>query len=396
LSLAPGAAIERDREKSARLKPRSGPDDGRTMAFDLDAALGNTLRIGASDLHVKVGTAPRIRVSGRLVELPGSSPVSPEEAAAVQRQVITSEPKRSELDRNGSADASYYNGEGRFRTSAFTQRGLPSFVFRAVPEAPPADELGLPESVIGWAEAKRGLAVVTGPTGSGKSTTCAAIVDLVNRTRDCHVLTIEDPIEFLHSDQRAIVCQREIGLDAPSYHVALRAAMRQDPDVIMIGEVRDEETAMTALRAAETGHLVLCTMHTIDASEAVQRLVDLFGEQRGPLARQMLSGTLVGICSQRLVPAARGRHGAERRGAHQLFPGAGPDHRAGVARKRCRLGSVQVESGVYRGCQVSLLGREQNADLAAEDAGGDGHDVVAGDDASGAQAIGESDREFSR
>lgn len=218
------------------------------MAFDLDAALGNTLRIGASDLHVKVGTAPRIRVSGWLVELPGSSPVSPEEAAAVQRQVITSEPKRSELDRNGSADASYYNGEGGFRTSAFTQRGLPSFVFRAVPEAPPADELGLPESVIGWAEAKRGLAVVTGPTGSGKSTTCAAIVDLVNRTRDCHVLTIEDPI-------------------------------------------------VTALRAAETGHLVLCTMHTIDASEAVQRLVDLFGEQRGPLARQMLSGTLVGFCS---------------------------------------------------------------------------------------------------
>jgi len=276
------------------------------MAFDLDAALGNALRIGASDLHVKVGSSPRIRVAGRLVDLPGSSPVSVEDAGGIQRQVITSETKRSELERNGSTDASYYNGEGRFRAAAFTQRGLPSFVFRAVPDAPRADRLGLPDSVIGWAEAKRGLVVVTGPTGSGKSTTCAAIVDLINLTRDCHILTIEDPVEFLHADRRAIVCQREIGLDAPSYHVALRAAMRQDPDVIMVGEVRDEETAMTALRAAETGHLVLCTMHTVDASETVQRFVDLFGEQRGPLARQMLGGALVGVCSQRLVPAARG------------------------------------------------------------------------------------------
>jgi twitching motility protein PilT len=276
------------------------------MAFDLDAALGNTLRIGASDLHVKVGSAPRIRVSGRLVELPGSVPVTPEDAEVVRRQVITVDSKRSELERNGSTDASYYNGEGRFRASAFTQRGAPSFVFRAVPEAPSADQLGLPPAVMGWAEAKRGLVVVTGPTGSGKSTTCAAIIDLINSSRECHVLTIEDPIEFLHLDQRAIVCQREIGLDAPSYHVALRAAMRQDPDVIMVGEVRDEETAMTALRAAETGHLVLCTMHTIDASETVQRFVDLFGEQRGPLARQMLGATMVGVCSQRLVPATRG------------------------------------------------------------------------------------------
>jgi len=147
---------------------------------------------------------------------------------------------------------------------------------------------------------------VTGPTGSGKSTTCAAILDQINRRRACHVLTIEDPIEFLHADQKAIVCQREIGLDAPSHHVALRAALRQDPDVIMIGEVRDEETAMTALRAAETGHLVVCTLHTIDAAETVQRFIDLFGDHRTMLARQMLAGTLVGICSQRLVPAVSG------------------------------------------------------------------------------------------
>ena len=220
--------------------------------------------------------------------------------------MIAAPAKQAELDENGSTDASYATGDSRFRATAFSQRGLPSFVFRAVPDAPDADALGLPPAVVGWAGVKRGLVVVTGPTGSGKSTTCAAVIDRINSTRDCHILTIEDPIEFLHQDKRAIVCQREIGQDAPSYHVALRAAMRQDPDVIMVGEVRDEETAMTALRAAETGHLVLCTMHTIDAADTIQRFVDFFGEQRGPLARQMLAGTLVGVCSQRLIPGTHG------------------------------------------------------------------------------------------
>jgi twitching motility protein PilT len=157
-----------------------------------------------------------------------------------------------------------------------------------------------------WADVHRGLVVVTGPTGSGKSTTLAAIVDLVNRRRRTHIITIEDPIEFIHPDRRALVSQREIGLDAPNYHIALRAALRQDPDVVLIGEVRDEETAMTALRAAETGHLVLCTLHTIDASETVHRFVDLFGERQTMLARQMLAATLVGVCSQRLISATQG------------------------------------------------------------------------------------------
>ena len=275
------------------------------MSFDLDDALDNTVRIGASDLHVKVAAAPRVRVAGRLVDLPGSSQVTPEDAEAVRELVIAAPAKRAELDGDGSTDASYAAHGHRFRATAFTQRGYPSFVFRAVPDAPDAKELGLPSAVSSWADVKRGLVVVTGPTGSGKSTTCAAVIDRINQTRDCHILTIEDPIEFLHEDKRAIVCQREIGQDAPSYHVALRAAMRQDPDVIMVGEVRDEETAMTALRAAETGHLVVCTMHTIDAADTIQRFVDFFGEQRGPLARQMLAGTLVGVCSQRLIPGTR-------------------------------------------------------------------------------------------
>ncbi len=276
------------------------------MSFDLDAALDNTVRIGASDLHVKVAAAPRVRVAGRLVDLPGSSPVTREDADAVRQLVIAAPAKQAELDENGSTDASYASGDNRFRATAFSQRGLPSFVFRAVSDAPDADALGLPPAVVAWAGVKRGLVVVTGPTGSGKSTTCAAVIDRINSTRDSHILTIEDPIEFVHQDKRAIVCQREIGQDAPSYHVALRAAMRQDPDVIMVGEVRDEETAMTALRAAETGHLVLCTMHTIDAADTIQRFVDFFGDQRGPLARQMLAGSLVGVCSQRLIPGTHG------------------------------------------------------------------------------------------
>jgi twitching motility protein PilT len=276
------------------------------MAFDLDTALSDTIRVGASDLHVKVPAAPRIRVAGRLMDLPSHEALSPEDTLAVKERVLTSEVKRAEFESNGSADLSYYTPNGRFRVAAFSQRGSASFVFRVVPPAPRAEDLGLSETVAGWADARRGLVVITGPTGSGKSTTCAAILDGINRRRACHLLTIEDPIEFLHPDRKAIVCQREIGLDAPSHHVALRAALRQDPDVIMIGEVRDEETAMTALRAAETGHLVICTLHTIDAAETVQRFTDLFGENRATLARQMLGGTLVGICSQRLVPAVDG------------------------------------------------------------------------------------------
>ena len=178
-------------------------------------------------------------------------------------------------------------------------------MFRAVPVAPRTEELPAGGRDL-LADAQRGLIVITGPTGSGKSTTGAAVVDLINSRRPLHILTIEDPIEYLHRDAEAIVCQREIGLDAPTYHTALRAALRQDPDVILIGEVRDEETAMTALRAAETGHLVICTLHTLNATETVQRFIDLFGDRQSSLARQMLAATLVGITSQRLVPGRDG------------------------------------------------------------------------------------------
>jgi twitching motility protein PilT len=302
-SLTPARA---DVLRAHALKAKGPLDDEESMSFDLDAALADTIRINASDLHVKVPSRPRVRVAGKLIDLPSYGEVSPEDTLDIKSKVMVSSLKREQFERDGSTDFSYFTPDGRFRVSAFTQRGSMSFVFRAVPKAPDADELGLPEAIASWSDARRGLVVVTGPTGSGKSTTSAAIIDRINRRRPCHILTIEDPIEFLHPDQQAIVCQREIGLDAPAHHTALRAALRQDPDVIMIGEVRDEETGMTALRAAETGHLVLCTMHTIDAAESIQRFVNLFGEDRGGLARQMLAATLVGICSQRLVPAVNG------------------------------------------------------------------------------------------
>jgi len=276
------------------------------MPFDLDTALETALALGASDLHLKVPAVPRVRINGRLRELEGFDPVRPEDAESVRERVLVSDAKRKLFAETGAVDLSYFTAHGRFRVAAFTQRGSSSFVFRAIPSAPATETLGLPPTVLSWADELRGLVVITGPTGAGKSTTGAALIDRVNQTRPLHILTIEDPIEYLHPDAKAIITQREIGIDAPTYHAALRAALRQDPDVILIGEVRDEETAMTALRAAETGHLVLCTMHTINASETVQRFVDLFGDTQAMLARQMLAATLVGIVSQRLVPSTGG------------------------------------------------------------------------------------------
>ena len=276
------------------------------MGFDLDATLRETMRLGASDLHLKAGVAPRVRVDGELRPLPGLDALTPEAAEAVKTQVLRWPIKREQFERVGSADLSYYVGDARFRVAAFLQRGNPSFVFRTIPAAPQAGSLGIPGVVLEWPLAPRGLIVVTGPTGSGKSTTVAALLGLVNAQRNCHIVTIEDPVEFLHEDRVAMISQREIGIDAPSYHEALRAALRQDPDVIMIGEVRDEESAITALRAAETGHLVICTMHTLDAVETIERFVDLFGLNRHDLARRMLAATLVGVISQRLVPASQG------------------------------------------------------------------------------------------
>jgi twitching motility protein PilT len=277
------------------------------VPFDLDSALAETVALGASDLHVKPGCRPRVRIEGELNELNGYGAVSRDELHRIAGSVLTSDLKRAVLEQEGSADLSYDAACGRFRCSAFRQRGGTSYIFRTIPEAPDFDELGLPEVVLTWTGAPQGLVVVTGPTGSGKSTTSAAMIRRINERRSCHIVTVEDPIEFVHSDAKALVSQREIGPDAPSFSRALKAALRQDPDVILIGEIRDEDTAMTALRAAETGHLVFCTLHTSGAADTIARLMELFAGRGSGLGRQMMASSLVGIISQRLVRGIDGR-----------------------------------------------------------------------------------------
>ena len=283
--------------------------------FELEPALRRAVELGASDLHVKSGTIPRVRVEGELVDLEGYGPLTREELNGIADEVLHAPMKRERLEQDGSADLSYEAADSRFRVSVFRQRGLPSYIFRTIPEAPDAFELGLPEVVLTWAGARHGLVIVTGPAGSGKSTTTAALIRRINEARSCHIVTVEDPVEFIHRDSRALISQREIGIDAPSFPMALHAALRQDPDVILIGEIRDEATAMTALRAAETGHLVFCTMHTSGAADTVQRLMELFAGRGSELGRQMLAASLVGIVSQRLV---RGKDARRRLNAEVL------------------------------------------------------------------------------
>jgi twitching motility protein PilT len=284
-----------------------GEKPGVQVPFDLDTALAETVELGASDLHVKPGCLPRVRIEGELDQLNGYGAVTRDDLLAVAQSVLTSEAKREILEQEGSADLSYDAPCGRFRATAFRQRGGTSYIFRTIPDAPDFDELGLPEVVLTWTGAPQGLVIITGPTGSGKSTTSAALLRRINEGRSCHIVTVEDPIEFIHHDARAMVSQREIGADAPSFSRALKAALRQDPDVILIGEIRDEDTALTALRAAETGHLVFATLHTSGAADTIARLMELFAGRGSNLGRQMLASSLIGVISQRLIRGIDGK-----------------------------------------------------------------------------------------
>ena len=265
---------------------------------------------GGSDLHLKVPSQPLIRLNGELVPVEGSDRLMPEDTAAVLAQILTDPDRIAEFDDENEADFAYaLPGVARFRVNAFRQRGAVSLVMRAIPVSIKSiDELSLPPAIRGLADEERGLILVTGTTGSGKSTTLAAIIDHINRTHRKHIVTVEDPIEFLHSDRGSIINQREVGMDTTSFKRALRRVLRQDPDVILIGEMRDEETVQTALSAAETGHLVLSTLHTLDAAEAVNRIIDFFPPHHQQQARAMIAGTLKGVVSQRLVPTTDG-HG---------------------------------------------------------------------------------------
>ena len=238
------------------------------MAFDLDHALRYLIAAEGSDLHLKVPAYPLIRLHGHLEAIPGTERLFPEDTERALGEMLADNDKLEEFDADNEVDFSYaVEGLGRFRVNAFRQRGSVSIVMRAIPVMiKSVDELGLPETVTKLAQEERGIILLTGTTGSGKSTTLAAMIDHMNRTMHKHIVTIEDPIEFLHRDRSSIINQREVGADTASFKRALRRVLRQDPDTILIGEMRDEETVHTALSAAETGHLVLSTLHTVDAS----------------------------------------------------------------------------------------------------------------------------------
>ena len=273
--------------------------------MDLDLLLARAVELGASDVHLKIGRPPVLRRDGTLDALEGAPALTVAELEAVLRQVTESVPQRLESFRSDSElDIAYETGDlPRFRVNGFRQRGAISFAFRVIPKTiPTIESLSLPPGVRKLAGEHRGLVLVTGGTGSGKTTTLAAMVDHINRTRKQHIVTIEDPIEILHEDIGCVVNQREVGVDTDSFHEALRRALRQDPDVILIGELRDADTAQTALHAAESGHLVLSTMHTVDASETVGRMVEFFPGNKQPLIRSVLAGVLRGVISQRLLP----------------------------------------------------------------------------------------------
>ena len=277
--------------------------DGQTM-FDVDAALMTVIETESSDLHLKVPSQPVVRRYGKLVPIEGSEPLRPEDTEATLFHMLTDEAKLEAFRNEREVDFSYsVPGVARFRVNAFVQRGSVSLVCRAIPfEIKTAEELMLPPVIDEIADEERGLILLTGTTGSGKSTTLAAMIDHINTNYAKHIVTIEDPVEFLHRDKTSIINQREVGEDTASFARALRRVLRQDPDVILVGEMRDEETVRTALSAAETGHLVLSTIHTVDAAESVNRIIDFFPQSEQRQARAMLAGTLKAVISQRLVP----------------------------------------------------------------------------------------------
>jgi twitching motility protein PilT len=268
---------------------------------NLTAWLEALVAARGSDLHVKVGSTPRMRVDGRLQNLEGPA-ITSDMAEGLLSEVIRPD-LYDEFQRRNEADFAYsLAGVGRFRVNAFRQRGSVGLVLRRVQEgALSIEDLGLPPVIARLAEEPRGLVLVTGPTGSGKTTTLASMIDHVNANRAVHIVTIEDPIEVLHADKLGIVNQREVRVDTEDFSVAMRAAMRQDPDVILVGEIRDAETLKAALAAAETGHLVLSTLHTTDAAETVNRCIDLFPPFQQRQVRLSLAAALRGIIGQRLV-----------------------------------------------------------------------------------------------
>jgi twitching motility protein PilT len=277
--------------------------------MDLNDLLLGAVQAGATDVHLKLGRPPILRRDGALVPVENWNALTPADLESVLATVTAvNRQKEADFRATGELDIAYTSNDlTRYRVNGFLQRGAISFAFRIIPkEIPNFEELRMPKGVQRLAGEHRGLVLVTGATGSGKTTTLAAMLGHINRTRRQHIVTIEDPIEILHEDHSCIVNQREVGLDTQSFQQALRRALRQDPDVILIGELRDAETAETALQAAESGHLVFSTMHTVDAAETIGRMTEFFPGVKQPQIRSILSGVLRGVISQRLLPRTDG------------------------------------------------------------------------------------------
>jgi twitching motility protein PilT len=277
--------------------------------MDLNRLLQEAVELGASDIHLKVDQPPMLRRDGAVGPIEGWPTLTEQNLLAVLERVCAIAPAKLQgFHESGDVDIAYTADElPRFRVNAYRQRGAISFAFRVIPRTVPTfEKLNLPPGVQKLAEEYRGLVLCTGATGSGKTTTLAAMLDFINRSRSDHIITIEDPIEFLHDDQGCIVNQREVGLDTTDFLQALRRALRQDPDVILIGELRDVETAQTALQAAESGHLVLSTMHTVDAAETIGRMIEFFPAVKQQQIRSIMAGVLRGVISQRLLPRVDG------------------------------------------------------------------------------------------
>jgi twitching motility protein PilT len=275
----------------------------------INELLTTTCELGASDLHLKVGNYPIARIKGRLTPLTQFKRLVQEDTIAMAYSIMATDRQKAKFKEQLDADLAYsVPALGRFRCNIFNQRGTVGMVLRVIPRRIYSiEDLMLPRVLAKICEEQRGMVLVTGTTGSGKSTTLAAMIDLINATRIEHILTIEDPIEYLHRDNQSIINQREVGADCSSFATALRAALRQDPDVILVGEMRDFETIETAIHAAETGHLVFSTLHTLDATETINRVISVFPPHHQKQIRLQLSAVLKAIISQRLVPRADGQ-----------------------------------------------------------------------------------------
>jgi twitching motility protein PilT len=277
------------------------------MQLDFAEVLLEVINRRASDLHITAGAPPTVRVRGRLAPIDGFPVLTPSDTREIVYSIL-SNAQRQKFENNWQLDFAYQiPGTARFRVNAYFQRSAIGAAFRLIPfDVVPFETLGLPPVVAEFSKKPRGLVLVTGPTGSGKSTTLASLIDLINASREEHIMTIEDPIEFLHQHKKCIVNQRELGSDATSFGDALKAALRQDPDVILVGEMRDLETIGTAITAAETGHLVFATLHTQDTPQTIDRIIDVFPPEQQGQVRAQLSVALQGIMTQMLLPTADG------------------------------------------------------------------------------------------